>query len=154
LYYFNTASNAGIDLFPLMDCGSPVDLSIQNTAGNELGKKYSKSSNVLTCNLNNNSFESTFGFSGFTEFESQPTSVTILMVYQPQNSNNAPYMSMSIAGKPLSLLVDNYNNNWYLYKQTVSGVSISDPSDLEFNLRIDAQNEKPIDIDYLAVYLS
>ena len=86
-YYFNTASNTEIDLFPLMDCGSPVDLSIQNTAGNDLGKKYSKSSNVLTCNLDNSSFESTFGFNGFTEFESQPSSVTILMVYQVPNLN-------------------------------------------------------------------
>lgn len=153
-YYFNTASNTGIDLFPLMDGGTPVDLSIKNTEGNNLGTKYSKSSNVLTCNLHNNSFESTFGFNGFTEFESQPSSVTILMVYQPQNSNNAPSMSMSIAGKPLSLSADKYNNNWCIYKQTVSGVSISDPSDLEFNLNIYADKGKSIDIDYLAVYLS
>jgi hypothetical protein len=150
-YCFNTASDAGIDLFPLMDCGSPVDLSIQNTAGNNLGKKYSKSSNVLTCNLDNNSFESTFGFSDFTEFESQPTSVTILMVSQAPNLNSS---YTTLAGKALPPLADNYKNNWYLYKKTINGISISDPSDLEFNLKIDAQKGKKIDIDYLAVYLS
>jgi len=57
-------------------------------------------------------------------------------------------------GPGASLSFDNYNNNWYLYKQTVSGVSINDPSDLEFNLDIYAENGKSIDIDYLAVYLS
>lgn len=151
-YYFNTASNAGIDLFPLTDCGSPVDFSIQNTVGKGLDSKYSQSSNVLTFNLDNNSFESRFGFNGFTEFESQPNSVTILMVYQPQNLNLS---YMTIAGKALApTLADNYKNNWCLYKQTVSGVSITDPSELELNLKINAQTGKKIDVDYLAIYLS
>lgn len=150
-YCFDTASDPAIDLSRLMGHGSDslVDFSIANTC-EPLDNKY-KESNIFTHDLKNNSLDSIFGFSSFTEFESQPSSVTILMIYQLPVLSNHPYMT--IAGKPLPLLKEDNGNKWYLYKQTVSGVSISDPSDLKFNLKIDAQNGK-IGIDYLAVYLS
>jgi hypothetical protein len=151
-YCFDTASWTGIDLPSMMDYGSPVDFSIQNTTGQYLNE-YSPTSNIFTYSLNkNNSFESTFGFSSFTEFEPQPSSVTILMIYQLPILNNPPYMTL--AGKELSPLDGHNGNNWYLYKQTINGVSISDPSDLKFYLKIDAENGRQIDIDYLAVYLN
>jgi len=76
------------------------------------------------------------------------------MIYHLPNSNNPP--EMTIAGKVLlPILTGDNGNTWYLYNQTIKDVSISDPSDLEFNLIVDKVNgNKEINIDYLAVYLS
>lgn len=153
-YSFDTSSDTTIDLYRLRDYGAPVNFSIQDTTGKDLGKTYSESSYVLTDILDNdNSFESIFGFNGFTEFDSEPSSVTILMIYQFPKLDPLP--NMTLRGETLPQLVDNNKNNWYLYQQTINNISISDPSDLEFNLKIGAQNgNKKINIDYLAVYLS
>ena len=152
-YCFDTASDPTIDLSRLIDYGSGslVNFSIVNTC-ESLGNKYNTPNNNIFTSSNNASFESTFGFNSFTEFESQPSSVTILMIYQLPKLNS---LNMTIAGKTIdpNTLIGN-TNNWYLYKQTINGVSISDPSNLKFNLRIDAQGGKDIKIDYLGVYLS
>ena len=86
-YSFDTASDTTIDLYRLRDYGSPVNLTINNT--NPVLNGY-KSSNIFTHDLKNNPFESIFGFSSFTEFESQPSSAKILMIYQLPNLNNPP----------------------------------------------------------------
>lgn len=149
-YCFNAASDPTIDLSRLMDYDSRVDLSIQNT--DQALSGYSESS-YITHDLKDNPLESTFGFSSFTEFESQPNSAKILMIYRLPDLNNPPYMTFTGNALDPTLTEDN-GNRWYLYTKTVSAASINDPSDLEFYLKIDAQNGKKIDIDYLAVYLS
>jgi hypothetical protein len=73
------------------------------------------------------------------------------MIYQLPKLTNTPYMTL--AGEVLPALADD-NKNWYLYKWTIPAASIKDPSDLHFYLKIDAENGKKIDIDYLGVYLS
>jgi hypothetical protein len=155
-YCFEISSDSAIDLSRLMNYGSDsLDFSIVNTC-KSLGNsnKYDSSNNNIFTSGNNKSFESTFGFNSFTEFESKPSSVTILMIYKFPQLNN---LDMTIAGTAIDpkVLIDNDNNNqWYLYKQTINGISINDPSDLKFHLNIDAQGGKDIQIDYLAVYLS
>ncbi|MGI5990757.1 MAG: hypothetical protein ACOX79_00750 [Methanosarcina sp.] len=148
-YCFDTVSDTRIDLYRLRDYGSPVDLSIQNT---QALSKYSPSSNIFTHDLKNNPLESVFGFSSFTEFESQPSSAKILMIYRLPDLNNPPYMIFT--GNALDPLTEDNGNSWYLYTKTVSAASINDPSDLGFYLKIDAENGRKIDIDYLGVYLS
>jgi hypothetical protein len=96
-YFFNAASDPTIDLSRLMDCGFPVDFSIQNT--DQALSEYSKN-NIFTYNLGNSTLESIFGFNGFTEFESQPSSVTILMIYHP-GFETPQYQDMSVSGIPL-----------------------------------------------------
>ncbi|ALK05179.1 MAG: hypothetical protein ACHQXK_08175 [Methanosarcina thermophila] len=114
-------------------------------------KDYS-SNNAFEHDLNNQ-LESTFGFNSFTEFESQPNSVTILMVYQC-NLNSNYYITL--AGNELDRTLhqsDGSGKKWYLYKQDINETSINDPSDLKFYLNIDKQNgdKKYININYLAV---
>ena len=151
-YSFDTASDKGINLFPLSDYGSTIDLSIKDI--DQALSGYSESSNIFTYNLRNKPLESTFGFSGFTEFESQPSSATVLMIYQPK-FDNPKYQDMSVSDIPLPKLTGNNKNTWYLYKQTVKGLSISDPSELTYYIKIDKEKtSREIDIDYLAVYLS
>jgi hypothetical protein len=137
-YCFDTASDPTIDLSRLMDCGSPVDLSIQNT--DKVLSGYSKSS-YITHDLKDNPFESTFGFSSFTEFESQPSSAKILMIYRLSKLNNSPYMTFTGNELDPTLTGDN-GNNWHLYTKTISAESIKDPLDLHFYLKIDAENGK------------
>jgi hypothetical protein len=150
-YSFNAASDPTIDLSRLMDCGFPVDFSIQNT--DKALSEYSKN-NIFTYNLGNSTLESIFGFNGFTEFESQPSSVTILMIYHPE-FDNPTYQDMSVSGISLPKLTGKDKKNWYLYKYTVPCTSISDPSKLTYYIKINGENgNKEIDIDYLAVYLS
>jgi hypothetical protein len=150
-YCFNAASDPTMDLSCLRDCGFPVDFSIQNT--DKALSEYSEN-NIFMYNLGNNALESTFGFSGFTEFESQPSSVTILMIYHPE-FNNPTYQDMSVSGISLPKLNGTSKDTWYLYKHTVKDLSISDPSKLTYYMKINGENgNKMIDIDYLAVYLS
>jgi hypothetical protein len=155
LYCFDTVSNPAIDLSSLIDPSLPASASTQaNTTGQDLSG-YSPN-DIFTYNLqNNNSLESTFGFNGFTEFESQPSLVTILMIYQP-GANNPQYQDMSIiADTFLPKLTGTDKDKWYLYKQTVPCTSISDPSKLTYYIKINGENgKKEINIDYLAVYLS
>lgn len=151
-YYFNTVSITGIDLSSLRDCGSGADLSIQSTGQALSG--YSQSSNIVTYNLKDSSFEPTFGFSGFTEFESQPSSATILMIYRPK-FKEPDYQDTNISGKSLPELTGDKDDTWYLYKQATTNLSISDPSNLTYYIKIGKENgNKYIDIDYLAIYLS
>ncbi len=157
-YSFDTASDTRINLYRLRDHGSKVDFPIQGDTTGQILSDYPKDGkNVFTHNLqDNNPLESTFGFSGFTEFESQPNSVTILMIYRP-GSNKPKYqnMNISILGISLQELNGDDKGNWYLYKQTVPCASINDPSKLTYYIKIDGENgKKEIDIDYLAVYLS
>jgi hypothetical protein len=115
---------------------------------------YSPSSNIFTYDLNNNTLESAFGFDGFTEFESQPNLVTILMIYHPE-FDNPTYQDISLLGISLPLLTGKDKKNWYLYKQTIPCTSINDPSKIISYLKINGESgNKKIDIDYLAVYLS
>jgi hypothetical protein len=152
LYYFNVASDPTIDLSRLRDYDSRVDFSIEDTKGKDLGNIYSPS-NIFS--PDNNTLESTFGFNGFTEFESQPSFVTIVMIYQP-GSNNPQYQDMSsVSGISLQTLNGTSKQNWYLYKQTVPCTLISDPSKLTYYIKIDGlTSNKNINIDYLAIYLS
>ncbi|MCC4765866.1 hypothetical protein FXW07_04320 [Methanosarcina sp. DH1] len=150
-YSFDTASDPTIELYRLSDCGSPVNLSVQNITDQVLSG-YTESSYV-THDLKNNPFDSTFGFDSFTEFESQPNSAKILIIYRLPDINNPSYMSF--AGNSLNpALTEGNGNKWYLYTRTIPATSINDPSDLDFYLRIDAETGKKVDIDYLAVYLS
>ena len=61
---------------------------------------------------------------------------------------------MTFTGNTLDPTLTEKGNNWYLYTKTIPAASIKDPSDLHFYLKIDAENGKKIDIDYLGVYLS
>jgi hypothetical protein len=153
LYCFNTVSVTGIDLSLLSDNGTGADLSTQNT--DQALSGYSPSSNILTYDLHKSSFETTFGFSGFTEFESQPNSATILMIYRPK-FDSPNYQDMNVSGKSLIKLTGNNEDTWYLYKQTATNLSISDPSNLTYYIKIgkEQNGNKNIDIDYLAVYLN
>ena len=155
-YSFDTASDTGINLYLLRDHGSLGDFPIQgNTTGQILSDYPKNGKNVFTHNLqDNNPLESTFGFSSFTEFEFQPISATILMIYRPK-FDNPKYQDMSFSGIPLSALSGIDKGNWYLYRQTVPCTSITDPSKLTYYIKIDGENgKKEIDIDHLAVYLS
>lgn len=145
-YCFETVSGTNVDLSKLKDYDSKSNFLTQKS-----GKLSDYSSNNAFEHNLNNQLESTFGFNSFTEFESQPNSVTILMVYQC-NLNSDPYMTF--AGNKLDkTLQKGTGNNWYLYKQDISAASINDPSDLKFYLNIDKKGEgkKYINIDYLAV---
>ena len=102
-YSFDTASDTTIDLYRLRDYGSPVDLSIKNT--NPGFGWIHTSSNIFTHDLKNNPLESTFGFSSFTEFESQPSSATILMIYQLPKLSNPPYMTFAGNALPTLLII-------------------------------------------------
>ncbi|MGB9938535.1 hypothetical protein [Methanosarcina sp.] len=151
LYYFNTVSVTGVNLSALMDYGSGVNISTQST-GEPFGT-YSFS-NYYPYNLNS-PLNLTFGFNNSTKLEPYPpNSVTLIMIYQP-TFNSPSYQSMTIAGKALPIMTGNSQNTWYLYNQTTN-ISISDPSNLTFNLKINSAsgNGKNINIDYLAVYLS
>lgn len=154
LYYFNTVADPVIDLSRLMDYDSRVSFLTQTDTRGQILSGYSPN-NIFTHNLqNNNTLESTFGFNGFTEFESQPNFVTILMIYKPR-FNDPQYQDMSVSGIPLPTLNGEDQNIWYLYKHTVPCTSISDPSKLTYYIKINGENgKKEIDIDYLAIYLS
>ncbi|HEY3361874.1 MAG TPA: hypothetical protein VGK06_08655 [Methanosarcina sp.] len=152
-YNFNAASVTGINLSQLEDYDySKVNLSTQTP-----GKlsAYSPTANTYYSYNLNNQLNLKLWFNDFTEFEPYPPkSITLVMIYHLPNSNNSP--EMTIAEKVLlpTLTGDN-GNTWYLYNQTINDVSISDPSDLEFNLIVNKVNgNKDIKIDYLAVYLS
>lgn len=149
-YCFENVSGTDVDLSLLKDYDSESNFLTQST-GAELSN-YS-SNNEYEHKLNNR-LNSTFGFSSLTEFKSQPNSATILMIYQPDLNSNPS--DMTFAGNKLNTTLNKGNgNNWYLYTKTIPAASINDPSDLEFYLKIDAENGKTeIDIDYLAVYLS
>ncbi len=151
-YCFNKVSDSNVNLDLLDDYAPGADLS-KTGPGVKL-EGYSPSS-YYSHNLNN-PLDLTFGFNGFTEFKpNSPNSVTLVMIYQP-TFNNPPYQSMNIAGKTLPMLTGSDKGTWYLYNQTVTSVSISDPSNFTFDLKINTKsgNEKNINIDYLAVYLS
>jgi len=151
-YYFNEVSNSSVDLSLLEANVSGLNLSKTGTAIKLNG--YSSSSNY-SHNLNN-PLNLTFGFTNFTEFKpSSPNSVTLVMIYQPTFSNPS-YGNMHISGKELEKLNGNSGGTWYLYNQTVTGVSISDPSNLTFDLKIGSKsgNGRNIKIDYLAVLLN
>lgn len=153
LYYFNTVSSTEVDLSLLTDYGQDVDFSIESTEN--VLNEYSPS-NYYTHSLNKNPLNLTFGFDNSTKLELYPpNSVTLIMIYQP-TFNNPSYQSMTIAGKMLPTMTGKSQNTWYLYNQTVTNISISDPSNLTFNLKINAGNKNGnnINIDYLAVYLS
>ena len=153
-YCFDTASDPAIDLSLLMDSNLPASLLTKNDTTDQILSGYSPN-DIFTYNLqNNNSLESTFGFNAFTEFEPQPSFVTILMIYQP--GDNKKYQDMSnILGTPLPKLNGTDKNKWYLYKQTIPCTSISDPSKLTYYIKINGENgKKEINIGYLAVSLS
>ncbi len=157
LYHFNKVSSTDstkVDLSVLTDYNynSGVDFSAQSRGYALNG--YS-SSNYYTHDLNN-PLNLTFGFDSSTTLKPYPPkSVTLIMIYQP-TFNNPSYQSMTIADKELQPMTGASQNTWYLYNQTISGISVSDPSNLTFNLKINAAsgNGKSINIDYLAVYLS
>lgn len=151
-YCFNTVSVTGMNLSYLSDYGTGANLSTQSTG--QVLSEYSSISNIFTFNLNKKTFEPTFGFSNFTEFEYQPSSATILMIYRPK-FNNPKYQEMNVSGKPLPNLTGNTKDIWYLYQQTATNLSISNPSNLTYYIKIGEENGKnEIEIDYLAVYLS
>ncbi len=148
-YCFETVSGTNVDLSKLRD------YDLNSNLAQDTGKLSGYSSNnSFTHNLKDNPLYSTFEFSSFTEFEFQPSSATILMIYRPKFNSDSSYVTF--AGKALdpTLTGSNNGNDWYLYKQTISAASINDPSDLDFYLKIGAENGRKIDIDYLAVYLS
>lgn len=152
-YYFNTVSSTEVNLSLLEDYGSEVNFSTQSRG--ELLDTYSPSSN---CSLNlKNPLDLTFGFDNSTKLEPySPSSVTLIMIYQPTFSNPT-YQSMTIADKTLPLLNGTVQDKWYLYDQTTTNISITDPSNLTFNLKIGSaggNGNKRINIDYLAVRLN
>lgn len=149
-YSFDTSSDPTIELYRLSDYGSAVDLSIQNT--DKVLSGYSASS-YITHDLKDNPLESTFGFSSFTEFESKPSLAKILIIYRLPALNNLSYMAFTGNSLNPALTEDN-GKKWYLYTRTIPAASINDPSDLDFYLRIDAENGRKVDIDYIGVYLS
>ncbi len=153
-HYFDTVSDSNYDEYidDLKDHGSGVNFSSQST-GEEL-TGYSPSSNIFPFSLNDNPSELTFRFSNFTTFESKPSSVTLVMIYQP-TVENPQCQDMSIAGKSVPMLTGNSKNTWYLYNQTVdvTGISMDYPSDLTYYIKINKENSKYINIDYLAVRL-
>jgi hypothetical protein len=150
-YSFDTSSDPTIELYRLSDYGSTVDLSVENIT-NLVLSGYTESS-YLTHDLKDNPLESTFGFSSFTEFESKPTLAKILIIYRLPVLNNLSYMAFT--GNSLNpALTESNGKNWYLYTKTIPAASINDPSDLDFYLRIDAENGRKVDIDYIGVYLS
>lgn len=154
-YNFNKVSDSNnVDLNRLEANVSGLDLS--KTGTGEKLEGYSSSS-YYSHNLNN-PLNLKFGFNGFTEFKpNSPNSVTLVMIYQPTFTNPLyKDMNMNIAGKKLDKLGGSVKDTWYLYNQTVIGISISDPSNLTFDLEINdaGGNGKNINIDYLAVYLS
>jgi hypothetical protein len=154
-YYFDTVSDSNYKQYLdyLKDYNSGVNLSI-NSTGKELND-YTASSNVFPFSLDNNPSELTFKFSNFTTFESKPSSVTLVMIYQP-TVKNPSYQNMSIEGKSIPALTGNIASTWYLYNQTVnvSGMSINYPPDLALYINIGKQKNDYINIDYLAVRLN
>ncbi len=154
-HYFDTVSDSNYedDLGDLEDYGSGVDLSIEGT-GVDVDNIYSETSNVFQFSLEDNPSYLTFGFSDFTEFNSTPSSATVVMVYKP-TANNPNYLDMSLAGKPLPLLTGD-SKKWYLYNQTVdvTGIAMNYPSNLTLYIEIGKENTKYINIDYLAVHLN
>jgi hypothetical protein len=153
-YYFDNVSDSNYKQYLdyLKNYNSGVNLSI-NSTGKELND-YTASSNVFPFSLNNNPSELTFRFSNFTTFESKPSSVTVVMIYNP-TVKDPVYQNMSIAGKPVPVLTGKSKDTWYLYNQTVNvtGMSINYSSDLTLYIKIGEQNSKYINIDYLAVRL-
>jgi hypothetical protein len=151
-YNFNAASVIGINLSQLEDYDySNVNLSTQNEG--QLSSNYSTSS-YYSYTLNT-PLNLTLWFNDFKAFEPHPPkSITVVMIYHLPKSNNSP--EMTLAGKVLlPTLTDDTGNAWYLYNQTINDVSISDPSEMKFNLIVDKVNgNKDIKIDYLAIYLS
>jgi hypothetical protein len=154
-HYFETVSDPNYEQYldDLKDHGSGVDLSIEST-GKQLDS-YNPSSNIFPFSLNNDPSELTFRFRDFTTFESKPSSVTLVMIYQP-TLNTPGYKDMSIAGKSVPMLTGVSKNTWYLYNQTVdvTGISMDHPSDLTLYIKIGKENSKHINLDYLAVYLN
>lgn len=150
-YSFDTSSDPTTELYRLSDYGSTVDLSVENITALVLNG-YTASS-YITHDLKDNPLESTFGFSSFTEFESRPTSAKILIIYRLPDISNPSYMSF-IGNSLNPALTEGNGNKWYLYTRTIPAASINDPSDLDFYLRIDAENGRKVDIDYIGVYLS
>ncbi|WP_232316193.1 hypothetical protein [Methanosarcina vacuolata] len=154
LHYFNTVSSTEVNLSYLKDYSSSsgVDFSTESTG--EILSTYSSSS-YYSHNLNGNPLNLTFGFNNSTKLEpNSPSSITLIMIYQP-TFKNPSYQSMTIAGKVLPTMTGNSQNTWYLYNQTTNISSISGPSNLTFNLKINSENkDRAINIDYLAVYLS
>jgi hypothetical protein len=149
-YCFETVSGTDVDLSLLKDYDLGSNFLTQST-GAELSGYSGR--NEYEHKLNNQ-LSSTFGFSSLTEFKSQPSSATILMIYQPDLKSNP--LDMTFAGNKLNTTLNKGNgNNWYLYTQTIPATSINDPSDLEFYLNMNSQGGKySIHIDYLAVSLS
>ena len=97
--------------------------SVEGT-GVDVNGIYSPTSNIFPFSLNNNPSYLTFGFSDFATFESNPSSITLVMIYRP-TLNNPDYRDMSIAGKSIQKLNGNSKDTWYLYNQTVDVTGIS-----------------------------
>jgi hypothetical protein len=153
-YNFNKISdngaNSGVDLLSFKDYGTGFSFPTNDPYDSVLNP-YSKDNNVFlhdqpyTLNL-------TFGFNDYTEFESQPTSATIRMIYHYTFSNTNPG-TIQISGKSFDSLTGPKNTDWCLYNKTTS-INITEPSNLTLNLRLNHQNPKYIEIDYLAVRLN
>ena len=93
-------------------------------------------------------------FTNFTEFNNTPSSATIRMIYRyTRSSTDRPDMKIWFTG----ITPDSFSpqDNWRLYNDTFM-ISSDTPSDLNFNVEIDADNKEQgtFYIDYLAVYLS
>jgi len=98
-------------------------------------------------------FEDTFRFNSFADFNSKPNSATIRMIYKLDYIPQSVTMNMAENKLEHAVLIGNNNGkDWYLYSETIT-INIIDPSDLTFYLKIDKQNGKNFDIDYLAVRL-
>jgi hypothetical protein len=115
---------------------------------------YSSTNNFSQEVAKNKKLVLNFNFKNFAEFNNTPSSATIRMIYMyKRNDSNRPDMDMWFTGKTHDSI--NPQDNWRLYNDTFM-VSPGTPSDLNFNVDIDAENKEQgtLYIDYLAVYLS
>lgn len=162
-YFFTTVEGDDrdeVNLGHLQDCGIAIDFypSVPGDSSEDilLGKDNTDyfAKNAFSHDMQYDSLDLTFGFDdeALKGFRSLPHNATILMIYGLQSE--PADATLTIAGE--SIPVFNGGNsgskNWFIYNKTVS-VNISSVSELEFSIHL-IQENKDIDIDYLAVYLS
>ena len=132
---------------PLPSGNSPGVVLTPYSPQNEFSKHLNKNENVKL----------TFKYDSYNDFDFSPTQATVLIIYKydkDETNYKGPNMEMSLEGKKISS-IQLPTDSWMLYSHTFS-VSPTSPSDLSFNLEIDAKNNEQgtFHIDYLAVYLS
>lgn len=98
--------------------------------------------------------ELNFDFAGYySGFNGTPDSVSLRMVYKTDKLNNKN--NLLLAGEKLEGLNpwDYSGKDWYLYNRTFKGLNLQEISELVFKLELEANGNKNIQIDYLAVCL-